>query len=230
MNQAPTPNNFQEEARHAREATKRLKRRMLIVIACMVAFVAIAIPLINVLEQVTNEKENPPAQTVRPGSVIFYTPDYDANILKDPEYLELDRDFRLKDGNITTTLDPKRIHSYSPGIGVIYELVNAVINGDADAYNALFSDAYFDENDPEPPFTMQRVYDIVIVKIREQTVVSETAGKYSEYIYELEYKINRNDGTYRTDIGHDASRSQYFCITDKEGEVKIDRLMYMLNE
>ncbi len=225
-------NQFQEDAKQAREASRRLKRRMLTVIIVMVAFMVIAIPLIQVIDgQLNDNDESRPVVPDKPDSVIFYTPDYNADILKDKDYLDLDRSFRLKQGLSTTTIDPQKLNSYSPAVKVLYQLVNAVIAGDAETYNSLFSKRYFnDESNPpaEDPFTMQRVYDIVITKIRERSVSDEESGKYIEYIYEVEYKINRNDGTYRTDIGHDASRSQYFQLTDRDGQVQIDRLMYMM--
>ncbi len=222
-------NHFVEESRQAKEATRKLKKRMIIVLCAMLGFVVVAIPLIGILENISaGSEETLPQKPPKPNSVIFVEPDYDADIMKDPEYLELDRSVRLADGNITTTLDPKKVHAYSPAVGVLYDLVQAVIMGDADAYNALFSERYYAENDPEPPFTMQKVYEIVITKIREQTK-SDATGKYTEYIYSVEYKIHYNDGTYRTDIGHDASRPQYFQLTDRENDkVLIDRLMYMM--
>ncbi len=228
----PAP-DLQAEADRAREATRKLKKRMLIVIAAMVVFAVVAIPTIAFIDRRLNgEDESRPITPPKPNSVIFYTPDYEADILKDTDYLSLDRDFRLKQGLNTTTLDPKKMNSYSPAVKVLYELVNAVINGDAEAYNELFSDRYV--NDPknpplEDPFTMQRVYDIVITKEREQAVSDTESGKYNEYIYSIEYKISKNDGTYRTDIGHDAARPQYFLLTDREGSVKIDRLLYMMD-
>ena len=39
MNQ--TPNSFEEQSRQAREATRRLKKRMIIVLVCLVAFTVI---------------------------------------------------------------------------------------------------------------------------------------------------------------------------------------------
>ncbi len=229
----PPTNRFEEEAKHAREASRRLKRRMLIVVAVMVTFAIVAIPLINLIDKRLNgEEESRPVKPDKPDSVIFFTPDYEVNILEDPDYLELDRSFRLTQGLSTTTIDTAKINSYSPAIKVLYELVNALIMGDAEAYNSLFSERYYqDEKNPpiEEPFTMQRIYEIVIIKHRERSVTDEESGKYNEYIYEVEYKISRNDGTYRTDIGHDSARSQYFQLTDREGTVRIDRLMYMMD-
>jgi hypothetical protein len=104
-------------------------------------------------------------------------------------------------------------------------MIRAVINGDADAYNALFSSNYYKNHDPEPPFTMQRLYDIKLTKVSE-TLVAGEKGKYTQYEFEVEYKIRLNDGTYRTDIGHDESKKQYFVLSDSvTGEVLIDQIL-----
>ena len=230
----PSGNTFEEAGRAAAEAARKLKRRIIIGIVLLVAFLAAAIPLISLLDKAEAEPDSMSAQKpAKPSSVIFYTPDYDrkVDIRKDPSYLELNRAVRLKREQYTVVITENDLNSQSPAVGVLWDLINAVINGDAYAYNALFSERYYAEEgvEPEDPFTMQRVYDVVIEEIREQTVSDSVDGKYNEYVYALEYKINRNDGTYRTDIGHDASRTQYFLLTDREGEVKIDRLLYLVN-
>ncbi len=233
MNQEP--NRFEEESRQAQEATKKLKRRMLIAIGIMVAFVIVAIPLISFLENVSIGDDKP-AETVKPSRPLQnpYPPDYDTDILKDPAYLALDRDFHLKESTITTVLDVKNLKKYNPAVILLYDMVNAIIRGDADTYNSFFAESYFEgvdphgkPNEPEKPFTMQRIYDIYIVKVQVSDKVTEDGQKYTEYLYGLEYKINRNDATFRNDIGHDSSRIQYFRITDRESEqVKIEFWRY----
>ncbi len=226
----PAPNRYEEEGRAAAEASRKLKRKILIGIVAMVAFAVIAIPLISLLDGGEKEDDQPYVPP-KPGTVIFCTPDYDRliDIRKDPAYLELDRDvYLVRDGN-KKALSPSKLSAYSPAVQVLYDLVQALIDGDADAYNALFSERYAADPkmpDLEAPFTMQRIYNIQITEVEERTVSTAEDGKYTEYLYQLEYMINLNDGTYRVDIGHDASRPQYFVLTDREGEVLIDALRY----
>ena len=80
--------------------------------------------------------------------------------------------------------------------------------------------------EPEPPFTMQQVYDILITRVAVTDVVDEKLGKYTQYEYTVEYKIHKNNGTFRTDLGHDDSRKQYFILSDSTGsEVLIDQIL-----
>lgn len=219
--------NFEEQSRAARESTRRLKRNMIIVLVCMVAFAVIAIPLINILDKLQNGEDTEETGKLPPSSIIFATPDYEYDIMQDEEYLQLNRRIYHCDerSGLTEELTDKNIGGYGPAARVLREAINAIIAGDADAYNALFSDNYYANNEPESPFTMQRLYDIKITKVNE-TIKSGEKGKYTQYEYEVEYKIRLNDGTFRTDIGHDESKKQYFILSDSvTGDVLIDQIL-----
>ena len=219
--------NFEEQSRAARESTRRLKRNMIIVLVCMVAFAVVAIPLINVLDKLQNGEDTEETGKLPPSSIIFATPDYEYDIMQDEEYLQLNRRIYHCDerSGLTEELTDKNIGGYGPAARVLREAINAIIAGDADAYNSLFSDNYYANNEPESPFTMQRLYDIKITKVNE-TIKSGEKGKYTQYEYEVEYKIRLNDGTFRTDIGHDESKKQYFILSDSvTGDVLIDQIL-----
>ena len=219
--------NFEEQSRAARESTRRLKRNMIIVLVCMVVFAVVAIPLINVLENIQNGGAEQETGKLPPSSIIFATPDYEYDIMEDRDYLQLNRRIYHCDerSGLTEELTDKNITGYGPAAVVLREAINAIIAGDADAYNELFSDNYYANHDPEAPFTMQRLYDIKLTKINE-SVKSGEKGKYTQYEYEVEYKIRLNDGTYRTDIGHDESKKQYFILSDSvTGDVLIDQIL-----
>lgn len=219
--------NFEEQSRAARESTRRLKRNMIIVLVCMVAFAVVAIPLINILDKLQNGENTEETGKLPPSSIIFATPDYEYDIMQDEEYLQLNRRIYHCDerSGLTEELTDKNIGGYGPAARVLREAINAIIAGDADAYNALFSDNYYVNNEPESPFTMQRLYDIKITKVNE-TIKSGEKGKYTQYEYEVEYKIRLNDGTFRTDIGHDESKKLYFILSDSvTGDVLIDQIL-----
>ena len=219
--------SFEEQSRQARESTRRLKRNMIVVLVCMVVFAVVAIPLINMLDGLQNGGEEEETKKLPPSSIIFATPDYEYDIMQDQDYLQLNRRVYHCDdrSGMTEELTDKNVTGYGPAAAVLRAYINAVIAGDADALNALFSENYFANHEPEPPFTMQRLYDIKLTKINE-TLVAGEKGKYTQYEYEVEYKIRLNDGTFRTDIGHDESKKQYFVLSDSvTGEVLIDQIL-----
>ena len=217
--------SFGEQSRQARESTRRLKRNMIIVLVCMAVFAAAAIPLNNMLDGLQNGGEGEETKKLPPSSIIFATPDYEYDIMQDSDYLQLDRRIYHCGSGETDVLADKNISGYGAAAEILREYINAVIAGDADALNALFSENYFANHEAEPPFTMQRLYDIKLTKRNETTIAGEK-GKYTQYEYEVEYKIRLNDGTFRTDIGHDESKKQYFVLSDSvTGEVLIDQIL-----
>lgn len=219
--------NFEEQSRAARESTRRLKRNMIIVLVCMAVFAVVAIPLINLLDNLQGGGTAEETQKLPPSSIIFVTPDYDYDIMQDKDYLQLNRRIYHYDerSGLTEELTDKNVAGYGPAARVLQDAINAIIAGDADAYNELFSDNYYANHEPEAPFTMQRLYDIKITKVNE-SLKSGEKGKYTQYEYELEYKIRLNDGTFRTDIGHDESKKQYFILSDSvTGDVLIDQIL-----
>ena len=219
--------NFEEQSRIAKESTRKLRRKMIIVLACMVAFAVIAIPLINFLSQIQS-KDNKEEETKAPSSsIIFATPDFEYNILEDEKYLGMNRRIYLCDDRhgITVELTDKNISVYGESAVVMRDLINAIIAGDADAYNALFSEDYFAYHEPESPFTMQRLYDIKLTLI-DETEKTDERGKYTQYEYVVEYKIQLNNGTFRTDIDEGESKKQYFILSDSTSkDVLVDQIL-----
>ena len=219
--------SFEEQSCQARESTRKLKRNMIIVLVCMAMFAVVAIPLIRILDGLQNGENEEETKKLPPSSIIFATPDYEYDIMQDNDYLQLNRRIYHCDvrSGMTEELTDKNISGYGAAATVLSEYINAVIAGDADALNALFSENYFANHEAEPPFTMQRLYDIKLTKVNETIIVGEK-GKYTQYEYEVEYKIRLNDGTFRTDIGHDESKKQYFVLSDSvTGEVLIDQIL-----
>ncbi len=222
-------NSFEEEARKAREASQKLKKKILIVAAGLLVFAVLALLLIPILDQTIN-KPAEEESTSRHNTVIYYDPEYDYDIMKDKEYLELDRYIYYKDArtNETIILLEKDIPGYGPAMVTLKTMIDAIIAGDHETYNSLFSSHYYavEGREPEAPFTMQQVYDILITRVEITDVINEEIGKYTQYEYTVEYKIHKNNGTFRTDLGHDDSRKQYFILSDSTGDdVLIDQIL-----
>ena len=153
---------------------------------------------------------------------IFHEVDFNTDILSDPDYLALDRSVSLKQGNQMVTID-QNYRSENGTIEFMIKYLNCMICGDYNGYKDFFSEVYFEtENVPEI-FTMQRIYETTVEFISE-TSIAESNKIYTEYRLSLDYKINRNNGTLRNDMGSDCFRTQYFLITDREGVLKIDTI------
>lgn len=219
-----TPQNFEEQSRQARASTRRLKRVMLIVIGCLAVFTVIAIPLVSYLDRLETQQNGEEIETRKDSTIIFYEPDWELDIRKEPGYLAKDRTIYYCDAQygLTEALDDKNRNDYGPAVIVLCKMIECIIAGDADEYNKLFSENYYENHEPEPPFTMQQVYDIKLTKIKE---INMNAG-YTQYEFEVEYRIRHNNGTFRTDIDDGESRKQYFVLSNSTTkDVLIDQIL-----
>lgn len=221
MNQDPL--NFEEQSRQARESTRKLKRRMIVVIICLAVFTVIAIPLISFLDNLEKQQSVEELESKKESTIIFYEPNWELDIMKDPGYLALDRTVYYNDSQygITVALDQKSLTKYGPAVEVLNQMIEYIIAGDADGYNQLLSLNYLENNDFEPPFTMQQLYDIKLTKVKE----TEMSEGYTQYEFEVEYRIRQNNGTFRNDIDEDESKKQYYVLSDSTSkDVLIDQI------
>lgn len=159
-------------------------------------------------------------QNAKKYDFIFHEVDFETDILSDESYLSLNRSVSLKQGNQTTVIDRNYV-SEKGTVEFMLDYLDCVISGDYEGYGDFFSELYFEAESVPEIFTMQRIYEIT-VEILSETEIADSNRNYTEYRISLDYKINRNDGTFRQDMGSDCIRTQYFLITDREGDLKID--------
>jgi large-conductance mechanosensitive channel len=131
---------------------------------------------------------------------------------------------------------------HGQAVKLLTDLVIAAQQGDHNAYNACFSDAYFiaegkkkAESDPESysyadtdeeyrtlgmksEFTMQQIYDVVITYYSDE----KTPDGLLTCTYELKYKIHLNNGTLRNDMGSDCYRVQQIIMTENRDTEELE--------
>lgn len=218
------------EQRSALEQSRKAKKAILTVFGGVVLFIVFFSFLFNVidleglLDGSKKDTYNPTNQTI-----IFFTPDYDEDIYQDSEYMSLDRNIYIYDidTGVTESIESEDLEGYGDGVKFVVDLVNSIIAGNAELYNDFFSDECFynDLVEEKEAFTMQKLYNIKITCMNE-TDVSDNTQTYRQYEIILEYMIRNNNGTFRTDIGSDASKMQYLVITDRSGELLIENILY----
>ena len=241
MNQS-TPQQQPEQQqipRSAREQTKKLKKIILIVFISMLVFMVLYFVFDSFLAETLAGYFpwlDDGAGNVYEGnnfSNLFYPVDYDYNIMKDEEYLGLDRNvYYYEDpqqyGSVVI-LDKENCGKQAVGVTLLYDMVNAIIEGDVDTYNECYSDYYFEhkEIEPDPGFTMTQLYDIRITNMGTKRVEDKELGSYTQYEFVLQYSIHKNNGTFRSDIGSDKNAANYIVITDRNnGELLIENTLF----
>lgn len=150
-------------------------------------------------------------------SYDFYPSEYDVDITKDEKYMQLNRYIQYTDGAETYTITDEDYAKYGKPVEFFAEYFEIVRRGDTEAYNDLFTDHYYETNEPYYRFATQKIYDISLQKLSE-----ENSG--DKYAFNVTYKIYRNDGTFRNDIDSDGSKTLYFELVNENGVLKIDRI------
>ncbi|MBE6576667.1 MAG: hypothetical protein E7653_00840 [Ruminococcaceae bacterium] len=199
----------------------KAKKRLLIaigVIFSLLILLAVASALIDLYE---NNKASESEEI----DFDFYEANYEEDIFLNEEYNK-----KISGGFISyekedVTVGINRDNAYAQGeeVDFIVEMLYDIIYGDNVAYNQRFSTEYYKNNAPKDKFTMQMLYDVKISHVSSEVVNTE-AGNYTKSVYTVEYRIYRNNGTFRRDIGNGA-RIQYITVTNRTGEILIDELV-----
>ncbi len=145
--------------------------------------------------------------------IFFFNPDYDFDIFTDEAYLDLDRSLHFSDDGGTSTAiltDDNSYNSAHRTARFFKEYFDAVIMGDCEKYNSLFTEEYLKKNGAKDRFTMQMIYDMEAVLLRTEDRDDGT----TLYEFEVRYAIRRNNGTFRNDIDSGVTRPQLYVLSE----------------
>lgn len=144
--------------------------------------------------------------------IFFYDRDDELNSLVNEDYLQMDsRMFYHNPYEGTTySIEEDQLEQESDEVIFFYQYFDAIRCGDEVAYSRLLSSGFSGDDPIE--FTQQMIYDI--------TVYPQTDG--GEIVsYRVDYRIYRNNGTFRDDVGSDTIRPLMITLTKEGGELKI---------
>ncbi len=159
-------------------------------------------------------------------SYIFYTPDYSADITQDEDYLKQIPYIYYTSGGITECITDENYSDYGPLVEFFGKYFDSLKSGDTDTYMSLHSDRYFSNNFKPYQISPQRLYNINIELIATAITDDPDYGEVEKAIIKTSYMIMKNDGTFRNDIGSDASRIQYLEVVHKNNDIFIDAKGY----
>lgn len=207
----------------APEKKADLRKRLIIVICALLAATLLLGVASFAIDRYNLKKNN----DTTPIKYNFYPADFEENIYEDEEYIELIENGFLyytdESMGITLGIERETAINHGSDIQFMVEFVYTIINGEADKYNAYFSDIYYKSHDRHEPFTMQKLYDVNITKLAEIQETDKKIGTYTRYEFSLTYRIYENNGTFRNDIG-EGYKVQNISISKKNGEMLIDSI------
>jgi hypothetical protein len=159
------------------------------------------------------------------GDVFLYEPDYSAEIMKEESYLVLDRSVNYSDGIGSWPIsDANGINTQNEVQLFLIDYISDLVEGDADNIRAKYSDEVLKVLDFPNRFTQQRVYDIMFTELSKKEI-NEGNKSYFRYEFKAEYKIKRNDGTFRRDLASDSVKGQYLTIDHRDDSIKITKVV-----
>lgn len=206
-------------ARKSAEAKRKSKKRMIVAIVVITVLGVASWFLLEHADKLI--PSGPPKITSmysdRLLSFNFYPTDYELDVTKNEYYMGLDRYIHVQRGSENFAITDGDYASWGEEIEFFARYFEAAIAGDAEAYNALFTQNYYKTNEPYEIFAPQMIYGITL----EQKAKTETS-----YVYDVTYAIYRNDGTFRNDIDSNAFKTLIFELVYESGALKINAIDY----
>ena len=202
-------------------ASKKLKRKMWIVIGCVMLVLGLLLCAVWLITHPNEQKNDRNNQH----DYKFY-PTYKGNIMEYGAYLELNRQVEYCNEpsgyGVWQSITDENREEFDANTLFLYNYLQTVIAGDTEAYNACFHESYFEDNEPKKSFSPQMLYQM---KIRYYSTENGENGEKS-VTYLLEYMIFQNDGTFHDDVGSDASLPRYVTLrVDREGKILIEKIV-----
>ena len=158
---------------------------------------------------------------------IHFYPVDDRNIFENPDYLSLNRSVLFCDDpsgwyGQTTEITAEERMGFDATVRFADDYLNALIYGSESALRAMCSSDYLSVHEISD-FTQQMIYEAKI--IYHSTEGREGGGKL--VTYRLDYKIYKNNGTYRRDVGSDTVKSEYLVlgVSSDESEICIEDIL-----
>ncbi len=199
------------------EQTRRMKKRILIVGAAVLAVLLLLFLTLWLVDHLSNRNAGTPD-----GDYKFYPP-YDGDIMENEEYLGLNRMIDYCNDpqgyGLRQSITEENEEEFDASVLFLRDYLQTVIAGDANAYNAYFNNVYFEDNQPKTAFYQQMLYNMVIYY--ESTEKQD--GGDTLTTYRLEYMIYRNNGSFHADVGSDAILPRHVTLRiSPDGTIKIE--------
>ncbi len=198
----------------------------------LLSTVAILFVVLLILNLITdsgflNKLFSPNEETKEREPIFLFNPDYEEDIFEDEAYLDLNRSILYTDGALSIYLANETDCANTGKAAIFFgEYFDAIIMGDHRRYNTCFTEAYREENGEKTRFTMQKLYDMEVIKLTEYRIHEGTPEQTTVYEFQVSYRIRRNNGTFRDDLESGAARPQIYQLyqLDRTEEIRIQSI------
>ena len=203
-------------------ADKKRIKKIFIVIASVLAVLAIITALIPLVTELLQDGEG----DVSYNPMAFYEVDYNIDIRNDELYQKHNRSIYYNRYGNERVLTKENVTDISPAAVLFYDYINCIIDGDYGKYPSFFTEECKNNEKFKLPaqFTTQGLYDINITL--HSSSVSEDDEETVIEIYEVRYRIYKNNGSFRNDILPDETRTLVFELKIKDGSAIINAIAH----
>lgn len=208
------------------------KRRIIIIFSVLLAALVI-LPILNMIdfnkllpERDEGDDRREEITTVTLGDHHFAEPDYDEDIMKDPDYLALNRSlFYTYDNETFEVTDNPSEYGNSALATFFKKYFDSAISGDCKTFNSCYTDEFLKENG-EKQFPPQKIYNIRVTCLRSAYLkngdVSGNYKGYHVYDFDVSYNIMDNNGKLRNDfLGDEGTKPLVFQVIEGDSQIKI---------
>ena len=152
-------------------------------------------------------------------------PDWSADILSDEDYIVLNRDVGYSDGIGTWPIYSEGNYNTKDAVQLfLIDYIDDLVYGDAESLRAKYDKAVNKALDIPEKFTKQRIYESLFTELSKREM--DQNGKIIfQYEFKVEYKIMKNDGTFRSDLASDSVKGQYFTVQQDGDSIKIIKVV-----
>lgn len=223
---APAAESAAAKKAHGKSRAKKLLLGMLVALA--VLLLLNLIPFDQLTTSAVNDLPEETEPVVTYGDAFFAIPDYDEDVTQDEIYMKYNRLLTFTRDGESFAVTAETADGHGAVCLLFQKYMEALMAGDSDACNALFTDEYLEENGTLR-FAPQKVYDMKVSVVRSQVLTDGDAnGEYKGYTVtycEVAYKLRQNNGTLRRDFYREGdTRSQIFEVLEKDDVAKINEI------
>lgn len=193
--------------------SKKMRKRLLIVLCGVLASILLLSALIGVLGLLFPTQQEAGDLGGAPPKISFDKP-YQGDIFEYEAYLALYPEVvrYVSESGLGISISEDSDRSFDDTVWYLCDFLDIMRHGDVEAYNACFNEHYYASHAPQKPFSQQMIYDAEISLVKTGTASNGDTLK----TYQLMYKLLQNDGSLRTDVGRNLARPQYVVLREND--------------
>ena len=205
--------------------SKKMRKRLLIVLCGVLAAILLLSALIGVLGLLFPSEQQGGDHGGGETPQIKFDKPYQGDIFEYEAYLALYPEVvrYVSDSGLGLSISEDSNRSFDDTVWYLCDFLDIMKHGDTEAYNACFNEHYYASHTPQEPFSQQMIYEAEISLVKTATVSNGDTLK----TYKLMYKLLQNDGSLRTDVGRNFASPQFVVLRESETTgITIEDLYY----